>query len=102
MQIKVQLNSVHGKYLTMDSLNILSFNAKGLKDEEKRISTLNWCKKQNADICLLQETHSYMEAGKDWARNWGGPVIFSHGTSGTRGVAILIRKELVHNINDKK
>ena len=86
----------------MASINLLSFNAKGLKDEEKRLTTFNWLKKQKAYIILLQETHSYKESEKDWKKNWGGQIIFSHGTSGARGVSILIDKGLNHIINEQK
>ena len=84
--------------MTEDSINIISYNVKRIKDHEKRLIIFDWCKDQNIDICLLQETHSHTTAEKEWCKNWGGPIEFSHGTTGARGVAILIKKTLNHKI----
>ena len=48
----------------MDSVRLFSFNVKGIKDDDKRLITFNWCKNNNTDICLLQETHSYEGAAR--------------------------------------
>ena len=91
--------------MTLDSIKLLSFNAKGLQDTSKRLSLFTWCIEQKADIILLQETHSTSKSKKQWCKDWGGPIYFSHGTSGARGVAILILKKLKYKVlgdnNDK-
>ena len=66
------------------SLNLLSLNAKGLSNFRKRRTIFTWCRKRNSDIIFLQETHS----------TWGAQLICSHGSSNSRGVAILIKKGL--------
>ena len=38
---------------------------------------------------LLQETHSTINDERLWQSEWGNKIIFSHGTSNSRGVAIL-------------
>ena len=48
----------------------------------------------NADIIFLQETHSSKAIEKIWRNEWGARVIFDHGTSNSKGVAILINKAL--------
>ena len=56
----------------------------------------------NADICLLQETHSHEGAERQWCQNWGGDIRFSHGRTGARGIAILIKTNLNYTILDTK
>lgn len=43
-------------------------------------------------MIFLQETHSTKTLQRRWRNEWGGPVAFSHGTSNSRGVAILFNK----------
>ena len=50
--------------------------------------------KKELDIVCLQETHSKKKDSKRWKSEWGGRIFFSHGESNSRGVAILIRKNV--------
>ena len=50
---------------------------------------------------MLQETHSDPNCEKIWKNEWGGEIIFSHGTTSARGIAVLIAKNsnmLVKNV----
>ena len=40
----------------------------------------------------MQETHSTPDVEISWKNEWGGDIIFSHGSSRSRGVAILLPK----------
>ena len=51
-------------------------------------------KKYHRGITLLQETHSTTADENYWVEDWGGDIIFSHGNSRSRGVAILIPNNL--------
>ena len=73
------------------SFDLLSFNVRGLKDEKKRHSILRFLRRKRSDVCFLQETHSTLEDEDAWRNQWGGEIIFNHGTSNSRGVMILIR-----------
>ena len=48
----------------------------------------------SADILICQETHSVPENELIWEREWGGKVIYSHGSSAARGVAIFTSREI--------
>ena len=51
-----------------------------------------WIKRyHNADHCfvLLQETHSTKNDEHLWQKEWGSTIKFSHGTSNSKGFAIL-------------
>ena len=39
---------------------------------------------------ILQEVHSTPEVEKVWSNEWGSPIFFSHGTSKSAGVALLM------------
>ena len=52
---------------------------------------LTWCLKRKADIIFLQETHSKIELEKQWKNEWGGEMLYSHGSLNYCGVVVLIR-----------
>ena len=48
---------------------------------------------------ILQETHSTKEVEKIWESQWGGRILFSHGTSNAKGIAVLLTKELSNKVS---
>lgn len=54
----------------------------------------SYFKSKKLDIILLQETHSKPEDEALWSREWGGDIWFSHGTTQSQGVAVLINKKV--------
>lgn len=71
--------------------NIISVNARGLNERKKRRNLFRWVKKNAFDICFVQETYSTGVIEHIWRNEWGGNIIFSHGSSHSRGVMILIK-----------
>ena len=72
---------------------------RGLANKQKRKLIYEYYRFQ-ADIFLLQETHSEKATENIWRSEWGGPALFSHGSSSARGVAILFRKGFHCNISN--
>lgn len=77
-----------------DGLKLVSLNVRGLRNFRKRRAIFTWCRKQKADLIFLQETHSTKENEYKWKKEWGSEIIFSHGSSNARGVAVLIKRGL--------
>lgn len=75
-------------------LTFNSFNARGLGEAKKRRSIFKWLKDLHKGVFLIQETHSQPSIEKVWEKEWGNTIIFSHGTSKSRGVAVLFSKQL--------
>ena len=75
-----------------ESLRLLSLNVKGISNFRKRRAVFTRCRKQKADVIFLQETHSTEEREKQWIKEWGSQIYFSHGSSNSRGVAILWKR----------
>ena len=75
------------------ALKILSVNVNGIRSEVKRRAVFNYVW-QRADIACIQETHSKPEDEQTWKMQWGGDILFSHGQSNSRGVAIIISRRL--------
>jgi exonuclease III len=50
---------------------------------------------------LLQETHSKLEDENVWKREWGGEIVFSHGSSSSRGTCIMFAPNMAFTIHDK-
>lgn len=74
-----------------NDISLISVNARGLRDMTKRKSFFLFCKGKNANIVFLQETHSKSEDTLFWCKQWGDDAFFSHGTSRSAGVAILLK-----------
>ena len=69
---------------------IVSLNVRGIRDQVKRRSIFSYLKDQKASFYFLQETFSETSDETIWKKEWGGNIIFSHGSRQSRGVCILI------------
>jgi len=75
------------------SLTCVSLNVRGLQNETKRRSLFLWAKKQNANVIFFQECHSCPSVESIWKNQWGSDIFFSHGTSNSRGAAIMFTEK---------
>ena len=73
---------------------VLSLNVRGIRDNVKRRSIFSYLKDQNALFYFLQETFSDINDEALWKNEWGGEIIFSHGSHHSKGVCILIAPSL--------
>ena len=83
---------------------VLSYNTRGLRDERKWRKIFNYVKNHTSGkaVVLFQETHSTKKVENLWKYQWHGDMIFSHGTSGTRGVCIAFRYDLEYKLLSPK
>ena len=86
----------------MSFLPIASINTNGLRNDLKRNVLLGYLKDCNFKLVLLQETHSDRNDEVIWSKQWGGQILFNHGTRHSKGVASLTSKnsDVVKNDND--
>ena len=80
---------------------MLSLSVRGSRNFNKRLSLFAWCRKQNANIIFLQETHSTRDKEKQWKAEWGTPIELARGSSNARGLAILLHNGFDCNIKQK-
>ena len=69
-----------------------------LREGVKRRWVFRYLKRQELDVCLLQETHGTKEVESIWSNEWGNRVLYSNGTCQSQGVAILLGKKVSNNI----
>ena len=84
-------------------LNLISLNVRGLNMVQKRDKLFFWLNKVHNTkdkIVFLQETHMTKNREWRWNKLWPGKKIFSNGTSKSRGVAVLLPKDLDFEILD--
>ena len=81
-------------------MNIVSFNVNGISKETKRKIIFNKIKDQNC-IAFLQETHSMHINENKWNDDWEGKIFYSHGTSNSTGVCILVPLNIDCHVQDK-
>ena len=85
-------------------MHFVSLNVRGIRNKQKRNKILLWLRQQKSDVIFLQETFLSKDLEKTIYAEWNGPCYFNHGSHHSRGVAILIRKNLnlnVHNVYHK-
>ena len=68
-----------------------TLNVRGLRNVRKRKCIFE---RSKGMITCIQETHSTEKDEGEWTREWGGKIIFSHGTIQSAGVAILIPNDI--------
>ena len=82
-------------------INIVSYNVRGIAGSQKRQNVFKFLKNKYHDVILLQEVHSVKKIEKIWRAQFGGQILYCHGTSNARGCAILIKrgiKTVIHKI----
>ena len=82
----------------MSNLKILSLNVRGLRNAGKRKAIFSYLKNQKASIFCLQETFSKKDDEKIWTSEWGGKILFSHGTEHARGVCVMVNSNSLFQV----
>ena len=77
-----------------ENIQLNSYNTRGLGNRVKRLAIFSWLKIHHSGIHMLQETHSDKISENRWEREWGGKILFSHGNSSSKGVAILFENHI--------
>ena len=72
----------------------LSVNVRGLNKSLKRRAVFRWLHHQNSSFIFLQETYSVKECENIWRAEWGGEIVFNHGTNHSKGTMILFHPKL--------
>lgn len=84
----------NGSPFMMISLKMTTINVNGIRHTPKRRAFFKDLRDTKSDIIFLQETHSSISDCKLWKTEWGGEAVFSHGSSNSKGVAILFARGL--------
>jgi len=74
--------------------SVCSLNVRGLNQAQKRRQLFRWLHNYKFDVIFLQDTYSTQNVTAIWKSEWGGNIIYSHGTNRSIGVAILFNPKL--------
>ena len=72
-------------------LKIISLNVRGLRNQIKRRGIFSYLKNQKATLYCLQEIFPQEKDENIWSEEWGGQILFAHGSEHSRGVFILLK-----------
>ena len=72
-----------------NKISCVTLNVKGLGDKTKRQRLFRYLKRFYRGFVFLQETHSSIQCERGWIVEWGSEILFSHGTTSSRGVALF-------------
>lgn len=87
------------QYSMSNNFKTLSLNVRGLQGYKKRQDIFYWLKRQKADVYCLQETHCGSQNDMcRWTKQWDGPAYWTCGSTQSCGVAILLRKDCVIDV----
>lgn len=81
---------------------IISMNVNGLNIPNKRRILFDHFRRSKADIILLQETHASAATEKIWRREWGGQAYFCNGSQSSKGVAVLVSRDVQAEVFDQR
>ena len=70
-----------------------------MSNREKRRAVFDYYRFY-ADFLICLETHSEKDIEAIWRNEWGGEVLYSHGTSGARGVAVFYTKKYKNKVKN--
>ena len=82
--------------------SIATVNVRGLRNAKKRKEMFVFFKKSEYDVICIQESHSNDQDEEIWSNEWGNKIIYSHGTTEAKGVAILINPKCKAQITVNK
>ena len=82
-------------------LHCIALNARGLNEINKQRKLFKWASDQKIDVFLIQETHLTNDKINKFDFTWNGDGFHSFGTPFSRGVSILLRKDIEYKLIDK-
>ena len=71
------------------NLSCMALNVRGLNNERKRRQVFRWLHRRKFQIVFPQEVYSLRDIEKIWSAEWGGKVVFCHGTKHSCGTIVL-------------
>nr|BAC82626.1 pol-like protein [Ciona intestinalis] len=81
-------------------LSLITYNVAGLQNPRKRRSIFYFLRQKKFDIICLQETHTTASCLRQWELEWVGEILASHGSTKSKGVAVLFSKKLSYSKQD--
>lgn len=81
-------------------VKICTYNARGLRDFNKRKQLFMLLKYKNFDVVFIQESHMVDSEISLWRSQWGGEIFCANGSTNSKGVLILFRKNLQYQVNN--
>lgn len=84
--------------MALNKTRFCSWNVRGLRGKVKQRKVFALLKKNRVDVALLQESHLEDREHLKLTHSWAGQAYFSSFTSSSRGVVILINKNLQFKI----
>ena len=76
------------------NLSCVTLNVRGLNNECKRSQVFRWLHGRKFQIIFLREVFSSRDIEKMWSAEWGGKVVFCHGTKNSCRTLVLFHPSL--------
>ena len=76
------------------NLSCTTLNVRGLNNAHKRRQVFRWLHERRFQVIFLQEVYSSRNLERVWSAEWGGKVVYYHGTKHSRGTLVLFNPSL--------
>lgn len=80
--------------MVINNLRVSTWNVRGLHGKIIIRKVFDWLNKERVDLAMLQETHLNDEEHAGLRHRWIGQIYFSSFTTSSRGVAIVVNRNL--------
>lgn len=88
------LKSSHSSLFMAYNLSCTTLNVKGLNNARKRRQVFRWLHERRFQVIFLQEVCSSRNLERVRSAEWGGKVVYSHGTKHSSGTLVLFNPSL--------
>ena len=79
--------------MTVD-LSCITLNVRRLNNMRKRRQICRWLHGRKFQVIVLQEVYSSKDLEKLWSAEWGGKIVYCHGTNHSSGTLIMFNPSL--------
>ena len=79
--------------MTVD-LSCITLRVRELNNMRKRRKIFWWLHGRRFQVILLQEVYSSKDLEKFWSAEWGGKIVYCHGTKHSSGTLIMFNPSL--------
>ena len=84
----------HSSLFMAYNLSCTTLNVRGLNNARKRRQVFRWLHEGRFQVIFLQEVYSSRNLERVWSAEWGGKVVYSHGSKHSIGTLVLFNPSL--------
>ena len=94
VQVCIHVKTSHSLLSLAYNLSCTALTVRGLNNARKRRQVFRWLHERMFQVIFLQEVYSSRNLERVWSAEWGGKVVYSHGSKHSSGTLVLFNPSL--------